>query len=562
MRHDLPSGFAARVLVLAGFAPAIGSPAQAQARRFEVALAPDAHPGPLTGRLIVVVAKSAQPEPRRAISPSGPALFAVDLEALEPGEVAVVGEDALGYPMPLRELPAGDYHVQAIVNVYDEVRRADGHVLWLPMNDGRQEPFQVAAGNLHSEVMPIRLEARETREGEGDREGGAAIELVLDRVIPPRPPPVDTEWVKHVSIESRRLTEFWGRPVSIHATVLLPEGYEESGDAAYPCIYALGHDVPFSFSTDESRARGRGEISSVTGLESGYDFHLAWISDGFPRLLAISFEQQTPFFPDSYSVNSENCGPYGDAIVEEVIPELERRFRIVAEPWARHVEGASTGGWSALALQLRNPDFFGGAWVLQPDPIDFRRWQLVDIYRDENAFEIPLGPFGEAERPFRRSVEGQVVWTVRQLSLFEEVLGTRGRSGYQLEGWEAVYGPVGEDGYPRPLWNKLTGVIDRSVAESMRERGFDLRDYVQRNWPELGPKLAGKLHFSCGDMDDFYLNLSVYGFEETLKSAADPASDAEFLWGRPKKGHSWHASTWAEFVRRVATTMEAGAPPR
>ncbi|AHG93637.1 esterase (plasmid) [Gemmatirosa kalamazoonensis] len=259
-------------------------------------------------------------------------------------------------------------------------------------------------------------------------------------------------------------------------------------------------------------------------------------------------------------MNSANNGPYGDAIVEEVIPALEKQFRLVSAPWARHVEGASTGGWQTLALQLQHPDFFGGAWVLQPDPIDFRRWQLVDIYADTNAFVVQTGPFTTTERPFRRTTEGQVVWTNRQLSRFEDVLGSRGRSGYQIEAWEAVYGPTDADGYPKPLWDKRTGTIDRSVAAYMRDHGFDLRDYAQRNWATLGPQLAGKLHFFAGDMDDFYLNLAVYRFEEFLKSTTNPRSDATFTYGRPTKGHSWHAWTWADFVRQVGAVMKRHAP--
>jgi len=343
--------------------------------------------------------------------------------------------------------------------------------------------------------------------------------------------------------------------------VLLPRGYAERPDTRYPTIFTLGHSVPFGFSTDSARARNVGQVSPVTGVESGFDFSRAWRSDSFPRVIAVSLEQQTPYFPDSYSVNSANDGPYGDAVVEEVIPELERRFRMIAKPYGRHVEGASTGGWQTLALQLQHPDYFGGAWVLQPDPIDFRRYQLVDVYRDTNAFVVPLGPFNATERPFRRTVEGQVVWTVRQLSRFEAVLGSRGRSGYQLGAWEAVYGPTDADGYPRPLWDKLTGTIDREVATYMREHGFDLREYAQRNWATLGPKLAGKLHFFAGDMDDFYLNLAVYQFEEFAKGTTGPRSDATFTYGRPTKGHSWHAWTWAEFVRRFAADVRAKAPP-
>jgi len=496
----------------------------------------------------VIVAKNARSEPRLTVSPQGPAIFGVDLDSLEPEEPAVVDEESVGYPVPLDELPPGDYHVQAVINVYEQVNRADGRSIWVHMNDGTQETFGTATGNLYSDVQPSHV---------GD---GGTVDLCVTHVIPQKDRPADTDWVKHLQIQSQKLTRFWGRPVYVHATILLPRGYADHPEVRYPCVYTFGHDVPFAFTTDSSRSGGTGTLNSRTGLETGYDFHQSWISDGFPRLVAISFEQQTPFFPDSYSVNSANNGPYGDAIVEEVIPYLEEHLRLIPQPYARQLEGASTGGWQALALELRNPDFFGGAWVFQPDPIDLSRYQLIDIYQDADAFQIPNGQFSVIDRPFRRTVEGQTLWTVRQLSLFEEALGSRGRSGYQFEGWEAVFGPMDPDGYPRPLWNKLTGKIDQEVAQSMREQGYDLRAYAERNWTNLGPKLSGKLHFFAGEMDDFYLNLAVYRFEEFLKSATHPVSDAEFTYGRPMKGHGWHPFPWAEFVRRVARAMKRSAP--
>ena len=523
-------------------------PCAAQAPRFEITYAAAAHPGPLTGRLVLVVAKRGEPEPRLTVSPQGPAIFGVDLEQIRPGQTAVIDQRADGYPTRLDSLPPGDYFVQAVVNVYDRANRADGHTIWVPWNDGTREFFSAAAGNLFSDVLPVRLGARDT------------VQITITRTIPDPARPADTEWVKHVRLQSQKLTRFWGLPVFINAIVLLPKGYADHRDVRYPSIYTFGHDVPFSFTTDSTRARGLGQINSTTGLETGYDFYKSWITDSFPRVIAIALHQQTPYFPDSYSVNSANNGPYGDALLEEIIPFLEDRFRIIRQPYARLVEGASTGGWQTLALQLQHPDMFGGAWVLQPDPIDFRRYQLTDIYADSNAFTLPLGQLLTIERPFRRSLEGQVVWTTRQLSRFEHVLGSHGRSGYQLEAWEAIYGPVGPDGYPKPLWDKLTGTIDNGVANDMREQGYDLRDYAQRNWATLEPKLRGKLHFFAGDMDDFYLNLAVYRFEEFLNSTGNPQY-AEFTYGRPMKGHSWHAFPWAEMVRRMAAHVRQHAPP-
>lgn len=527
---------------------AAASPLAAQAPRFEVSIASTASATPVTGRLVLLIAKTAQPEPRLALSLRGPAIYGIDLEQVRPGQPVVVDAAAVGYPDKLASLPPGDYFAQAVINVYDRVQRADGKTLWLPMNDGTIEFFTTAAGNLYSDVQPVRIGA------------GGTIKLAVNRVLPAAERRQDTEWIKYVSIQSRKLTQFWGRPIFIHAAVLLPKGYAEHPNTYYPSVYTLGHSwSPLGFSTNAPPA-GRAGVNAVSGLESGYETYQKWNSDNFPRLIAISLVQQTPYFPDSYSVNSANNGPYGDAVIEEVIPFLEERFRIIRKPYARHLEGASTSGWQTLALTLRNPDFFGGAWVLQPDPVDFTRYITSNIYEDTNAFVLPLGAFLDADREFQRTTDGQRLHSMRQLSRFEAVLGSRGRSGFQLGAWEAVYGPAGADGYPVPLWNKLTGTIDRNVANYMRDNGYDLRAYAEKNWATLGPKLQGKLHFFAGDMDNFFLNLAVYRFEDFLKSTTNPKSDADFTYGRPMKGHSWHAWTWAEFIKLVAASIQKSAP--
>lgn len=540
----LPIRFVRLAVIAASFPLTI---AGAQAPRFEVTIDPAARPAPTTGRLIVVVSKLSQPEPRMLVAPQGASMFAIDVTQLRAGQPAMVDSKSLGYPVPLASLPKGEYYAQAIVNVYEPVKRADGKTIWVHLNDGTQEVMQIAAGNVYSDVQKIQVGS------------GGTVKLRIDKVIAAQPRPQDTEWVKHVRLQSAKLTAFWGRPIYVHATVLLPKGYDDHPNVRYPTVYTFGHNVPFNLTTDSTRVRGLGQLNPVTGVETGFDFYKSWISDGFPRFIAVSFEQNTPFFLDSYSVNSVSNGPYGDAMVEEFIPELEKRFRMIGKPYARLAEGASTGGWQTLALQLKHPDFFGGAWVLQPDPIDFRRYQLVDIYSDTNAFVMPNTQVTVTERPFKRTVEGQVTWTLRQMSLFEEVLGTKGRGAYQLQGWEAIYGPLDAEGYPRPLWNKLTGTIDREVATYMKENGYDLREYAQRNWATLGPKVAGKLHFFAGDMDDFYLNLAVYRFEEFLKSTPD-GKNVPFTYGRPMKGHSWHAFPWAEMVRQMGAHVKRNAP--
>src|SRR5262249_6137758 len=157
--------------------------------------------------------------------------------------------------------------------------------------------------------------------------------------IDPQPKTPDTEWLKQVTIQSAMLTKFWGRPIYIHASVLLPKDYAEHPDVYYPSVYTLGHgDTPLSFSTTPPRAGSPDSVNPATGLSTGFATYTAWNSATYPRVIAITLQQQTPYFPDSYSVNSANNGPYGDAIVQEVIPYLEDHFRIIRKPYARQLE--------------------------------------------------------------------------------------------------------------------------------------------------------------------------------------------------------------------------------
>jgi hypothetical protein len=524
------------------------TPARAVTPRFEITFSAAAHATPITGRLVLFLARNAQPEPRMLLSPRGPALFAIDIDQLKPGQTAIIDNTSLGFPGALADVAPGDYYAQAVINVYELAHRSDGKNIWVHLNDGTIDIFSVAPGNVYSEPQLVHVGSDGT------------VKIEITHVIPTAQKPQDTEWIKHVTVQSALLTKFWGRPIFVHAHVLLPKGYAEHPTTYYPSIYTLGHgQAPLSFSTTPPRNGAPNAVNPATGLESGYATYQAWNGDGFPRVIAISLEQQTPYFPDSYSVNSVNNGPYGDAIVQEVIPYLEEHFRIIRKPYGRQLEGASTSGWQSLAMQLQHPDFFGGAWIFQPDPIDFTRYQMTNIYTDSNAFVVATGPVTQTERGFQRTVDGQTIITTRSLSRFEAVLGSRGRSSYQLEAWEAIYGPAGEDGYPVPLWDKLTGTIDHNVATYMRDHGYDLRAYAEKSWPAIGSKLVGKLHFSAGDMDDYWLNLAVYKFEDFLKTTQNPHYEGDFIYGRPMKGHSWHYATWADLIRKVGATIKAQA---
>ena len=511
-----------------------------------------------------MVSRTAQPEPRlQAGSYTGSIpFFGVDVRAVQPGGAAVINGSVLGYPLrSLSDLPTGDYYVQALLNVYTEVHRKDGHTIWVHMDQWEGQQWSRSPGNLVSEVQRVHL----------DPAAGFTLKLDLTRRLPPVTVPADTEWITRVKIQSKLLSEFWGHPIYLGATLLLPKGYAEHTETRYPVIYVQGHfgvGAPFPFTATaqpprppESEEQRRARLEAApSARESGAEFYHAWTSDDFPRMIAVTFQHPTPYYDDSYAVNSVNNGPYADALLTELIPYLEERFRIIPKPYARVLTGISTGGWEALALQIQHPTFFNGAWSIAPDPVDFRANQMIDIYRDENAFEVPSGDWAKLERPISRTPLGQVTLTVRQMGQLEAVLGSHIRSGQQMAAWDAAYGPIDPDGYPRPLWDRLTGKIDKVVAAYWRDNGFDLSSYVQSNWPRIGNDLTGKIHVYCGDMDNYYLNLAVYALESTLRSATNPPAAATFEYGRPLKPHGWQPVTNAEMIRMMYAGIQKTAP--
>jgi hypothetical protein len=254
-------------------------------------------------------------------------------------------------------------------------------------------------------------------------------------------------------------------------------------------------------------------------------------------VLLVEIQHPTPYYDDSYAVNSENNGPYGDAIQYELIPEIERRFRGIGAGWARFTYGGSTGGWEAMAVQVFYPEEYNGAWVACPDPIDFRAYTLVNIYQDRNAYFLD-SEWKRTPRPGQRDWLGRVSTTLEETNHRELALGTKSRSGDQWDTWEAVYSPVGPDGYPRRIWDKLTGEIDREVAEFWREH-YDLVHILRRDWKTLGPKVKGKLFIYVGDMDNYYLNNAVYLAEEFLESTRDPYYAGDVDYG-DRAEHCWN----------------------
>ncbi|UCD45687.1 MAG: hypothetical protein JSV27_04165 [Candidatus Bathyarchaeota archaeon] len=521
--------------------------------RFGVSFGEELCSGPIDGRLLLLISDDDSEEPRFQISnfPGSQLIYGVDVDGLEPGEEAHIDGSVLGYPLEsINDIPAGEYWVQALFHRYETIRRPDGHTLKLPMDRGEGQRWNMAPGNLFSTPAKIRI----------DPGKGETISIELDQEIPPVEEPEDTKYIRHVKLKSELLTEFWGRPTYLGAVVLLPEGYDKHPEARYPLIVWHGHfnqNLYAGFSEEppdpelEPEPLPPGRTAKHTKDKTGSDvprdsryyeaynllvqecahrLYEEWTSPGFPRMVLVNIQHPTPFFDDSYAVNSANQGPYGDAINHELIPHLEERFRCIGEGWARTLMGGSTGGWEVLVTQVFYPEMYNGCWCWCPDPIDFRATCLVDIYEDGNMYYVE-GRWKRTLRPSYRSTVGEVLYTLKDEAQLEHIKGNRCRGGGQWDAWTATYSPVDDDGYPKPLFDRITGDIDPSVAEYWKEN-YDLRHIMARDWATLGPKLEGKIRIYCGDMDSHYLTNAVYLMEEFLENTEDPHYGGVVEYGR------------------------------
>jgi len=508
--------------------------------RFSLSFSESLSQKPLDGRMLLLISNDNSQEPRFQISdgPNTQLIFGIDVNGLNPGETTVIDESVFGYPVPrISEIPPGTYTIQAFLNRYETFQRADGHVVKLPMDKGEGQRWVQKPGNFFSSPQDVKIDPQKDK----------MITVVLDQEISPIPDPPETKYIKHIKIQSKLLTEFWGKPMFLGAHILLPEGFDTHPEARYPLVINHGH-FPYTFSgfretppdpdlepTYSDRFDWPGYNKTVQ--EHAYKFYQEWTGPDFPRFLIIEIQHANPYYDDSYAVNSANVGPYGDAITYELIPYIEENFRGIGEGWARFLYGGSTGGWEALAVQVFYPNEYNGCYAACPDPIDFRAYTLVNIYEDKNAYYMD-GPWKNTRRPGSRNYLGQINTTLEDMNHRELVFGTNSRSGDQWDIWQAVYSPVGQNGYPKPIWNKLTGEIDSEVAEYWREN-YDLRYILERDWKTLGPKLEGKIHIYCGDMDNYYLNNAVYLTEEFLESTVNPYYNGEIDYG-DRAEHCWN----------------------
>lgn len=481
--------------------------------KFEVTLASALSAQPQSGRLFVIISKGERGEPRQGAGRTGmesPPMFARDVANLSPNNAGLIDAQCVAFPInSLSDVEPGAYSVQAVLDTNQDLKSLN------------------APGNLYSKPQRMTLDPRKS----------GVVKLQLTEQIGPEQLPAETESVKFVKLQSALLTKFWGRPIYLRAGIILPRDFEREPNKRYPVRVQIG-----------------GFGSRYTGVQrmmaDGSTFKQAWMADNAPRMILIHLDGAGPL-GDPYQVNSANNGPYGDAVTQELIPFIEKKYRGIGEGYARTLDGGSTGGWVSLALQVFYPDFFNGTWTACPDGVDFRGFQLVDVYKDQNAYVNARG----FERPGAREINGDVRYTMRHEVQMENVLG-RGdswtMSGGQWGAWNATYGPRGADGRPVPLWDPKTGAINHEVAEQWKK--YDLRLYLEQNWKTLGPKLKGKIHVWVGEADNYFLNNAVHLLDAFL-GKADPAYGGKIEYGAGK-GHCWLGLTERQVMDEMAAAVE------
>ena len=522
------------------------------AQMFNVKINNNLHTENFDGRLLLLFSNNNAAEPRFQISDAltTQIILGKNVDQWAIGSTQSIAEEAYGFPKErLSQIPAGDYYVQVLLHKYETFHLKNGKVVKLPMDRGEGQHWNLAPGNIYSKPIKIHFDPKNTE----------VVQLTIDQIIPPIIEPTDSKYIKHIKIQSKLLTEFWGRPMYLGAHILLPEGFDTHQNVKYPLAIYHGHfpsDLS-GFSTTPPNPNLIPDTSArfnITGYnkiqeEEAYQFYKQWTGPNFPRVLAIEIQHATPYYDDSYAVNSANMGPYGDAITYELIPEIEKQFRGIGQGWARFTYGGSTGGWEALAVQVFYPNEYNGAYAACPDPIDFNHYTTINIYKDENAY-YAKSDFKDLARPSHRNYLGHINSTIKETNQRELALGTHSRSGDQYDVWEAVFSPMGEDGYPKRIFDKHSGTIDKSVAAYWKEN-YDLAHIIKRDWPKIGEQLKGKIHLYVGDMDNYYLNNAVYTAEDMLKQLKNPSCNCVIDYG-DRAEHCWNGDhTQPNYISRL-----------
>ena len=473
---------------------------------FQIVVTPTNIPNPpFSGRLTIYMIKQG-PEKANVDRKLGPAdgpfftdpqpMFSMEVKDLKEGDQIRFRPDQT-FPFPLKDLPPGRYWAGAVLD------RGREHSSW------QKEGMNLSSPYVNFEVV----EGKETF---------ARFELVEN---PERLPKVIKDF-EYFTVKSDALSKFRGKDVTLKAGVVFPTNYDPS--KTYPAVYWV-HGFP---STSDYGGDWRdAEREAWIRMNKSRPTHPV-----FENAFFIALDAQGPF-GHTLLADSANNGPVSQALLTELIPALESKFRLIAKPEARVLRGHSSGGWSAIWLTLNHPEVFGAAWASCPDPVDFRAFQASNIYDQKNIF---TGADGKDTPSYRQG--GKNLMTVRQENAMERVLGPNGESGQQWSSWQAVFGPRGDNGNPKPLFNIATGAIDQSVAEAWKK--YDISLLVKSDPAKFGPVFRDRIRIVAAENDNFFLGESVKMLAKTLEGAKmlGARGTGGYVEVRPNEDHGTLAS--------------------
>lgn len=472
-------------------------------------LSPQVQTEPYSGRVYLVLAKGTR-APRRMMSDwfNPPQIFSLDVTGQAPGAPIDISSPAFSFPKTMAGLTAGSYTIQGVAR-----RNRDHYVA------GSGE------GDLHSKPQEMTWPL------------SAPLNLTLDQTVAATAFR-ETANVKLFTIKSKLLSDFHGRDITLRAGVALPQGWSEGAKETWPTVYFISG---FGGSHRDAGMFARGGGGSDQ------------------RRVITIVPDPTNHWGHCVFADSANTGPWGRALVEELIPAVEKQFHgpageagatAVQAAARRYVTGISSGGWSSLWLQVTYPGVFAGCWSHSPDPVDFRDFQQIDLYAPgANMYTDAQG----ARRPVARSGDKNILF-YKEFVAMESALGPGG----QIQSFEAVFSPRGGDGLPAPLFDRATGNVDPATAKAWEP--YDISLTLRRNWKALSPKLVGKLHVYGGSADNFFLDGAVEKLAATLKEL-DPENtlhaDVKII---PGMTHAIHQPAQAVLYKAAASTAPSATP--
>ncbi len=425
--------------------------------RFRIAAAATL-PGPVSGRLLLFMkgGRDDASVDSEEFHPTSTWIAAQEIHDLAPGASVEVDADTIAYPKPFSMAPAGDWEVQAVLDVDHSYNyNGRGETDWV------SDVTALTPGATGEPTLTLdRHPAPARRSAPAEGKPGVAEEF---------------------EVQSPALSRFWGRPTSIRAWVILPPGYSSAGKTRYPTVYwthGFGGTLNYS-------------------LRSGMDLRARMESGKMPPMIWVMLDESIPQGTHEFA-DSVNDGPWGTALTTEFIPAIERKYRMDSRPNGRFLNGHSSGGWATLQLEINYPQVFGGTWSTSPDPSDFHDFTGSDLYAPHaNVYRKPDG----TATPIMR-MDGQVVATFEQFARMEQVLGPYGG---QVASFEWVFSPRGADGAPEPMFDRVTGDVHPEVVRYWHDH-YDLAVDAEQHWAERGPLLKGRIHLYVGTADTFYLD--------------------------------------------------------